>query len=179
MSVTEASSNPRTDYEGENKSSPDDPKSKPGNQNERAKPSRGKKMKPKMTAKDNGSETGNKKESNPGTIHTSGSKQQKKQSGGSIKSSARSEVKIENGSKNEKSPGSIKKAQTYAEAIKTGKPQQRNSNKLQILDATIQQLITCLQNIKETGVSSELHQGENGNNKRNAEKKFKGGRKQF
>ena len=38
MSVTEASSNLRTDYEGENKSSPDDPKSKPGHQTERANP---------------------------------------------------------------------------------------------------------------------------------------------
>ena len=90
-------------------------------------------MKPKMTAKNNGSEAENKKESNPGKTHTSGSKQQKKQSG-PVKSSARSEVIIEKGSKNEKSPGSIKKAQTYAEAIKTGKPQQSNKRYYSVAD---------------------------------------------
>ena len=75
------------------------------------------------------------------------STKQKKQTGPN-KPSTGSAVNLENGSKNEVSPGSMKKTQTYAEAIKMGKLEQRNNNKLQILDATIQQLIVCLQNLK-------------------------------
>ena len=71
-------------------------------------------------------------------------------------------------------PGQHEENSNLCRSHKMGKPEKRNTNKLQILDATIQQLIVCLQNLKETGISSEK-----GNNKRNFGKKFSGGRKRF
>ena len=49
------------------------------------------------------------------------------------------------------------------------KPEQKKKNKVHV-----QQLIVCLQDLKQTGVSSEYYQDGNGNNKREPIKKFKG-----
>ena len=63
----------------------------------------------------------------------------------------------------------------YAEAIKMGKPEQKK-NKVHVLDTTIQQLIICLQTVKQTGVSIKYHHVRNRNNNRKPIKKFKGGK---
>lgn len=122
-----------------------------------------------------------KKKSKPqkkGKPVTSNLNQQKKRVN-QVSQPTKSQPNAEKEQKNEKSPGSVKKPSTYAEAIQTGKFSSAKKTRQQVLDKTIQVLITCLQELKETADSSESHPAESGNNRKRPVKKFSGGKKQF
>ena len=65
----------------------------------------------------------------------------------------------------------------YAEAIKTGTTGTAKKSRQQVLDTTIQTLITCLQEVKEFAVLSESQARGNGNSRWRFGKKFSGKKK--
>ena len=81
--------------------------------------------------------------------------------------------------KNGQSPGSVKNVSIYAKASKIGITNITKKIKEEVLDTTIQALITCLKDLKNPDASSGLQQGGSGNNRRKPGKKSNVEKKQY
>ena len=97
----------------------------------------------------------------------------KKKNSCRAKSPMDSSVKSLKQPKNGQSPGSIKNVSTCAKASKTGITKNTKKTKEEVLDTTIQALITCLKDLKKkkADASLGLQQGGSGNNRRKSRKK--------
>ena len=92
--------------------------------------------------------------------------------------SVNSEGNIPNQSKNVQSPGS-KKNLTYAEAIQSGITTLTKKTRQEVIERTIQTLLTCLKELKETDGLSEQQAEGNGKRRRKSRKKSSEGKKQY
>ena len=113
------------------------------------------------------------------TLHDIDNRNGYKKNSCQAKSPMDSSVKSLKQPKNGQSPGVIKNVSTCAKASKTGITKNTKKTKEEVLDTTIQALITCLKDLKKTDASLGLQRGRSGNNRRKSRKKWNVEKKQY